>query len=410
MTHKNQLIVGDNLTALQRLGESCAGAVRLVYLDPPYNTGSDKDHYGDRSTPEMWAQMMRVRLEAIRPLLADNGVVVAQVDKHEQATLKILMDEVFGRAHFVTTIAVRMSGTSGFKIEHTGKTIVKNTEFLHVYAKRLELESKVHTAAPYDSHYSLFMEPASGGHWRFFRLVEHPVVAASLDARGLPHTATALVNLYRDDADFRAFVAGHGAHVCRTHTAPAASRREHGQGTLFSEGIPADAVALRTHGDQDYWLRRTRSGIDQLIPIGLKLHAVDRPGGVDEVVLTNIAGDWWDGFHLDMGNVEIEGDVASFKAGKKPERLIRRILRTFTQPGDLVLDPFAGSGTTPAVAHKMGRRWIALEAGAQWQSHILPRLERVVAGEDPSGITAAEAWTGGGSFTIHEQEGTTCLP
>jgi adenine-specific DNA-methyltransferase len=402
MASTNQLIAGDNLTALHHLRGSCEGAVRLVYLDPPYNTGSDKDHYGDRSAPEAWVEMMRARLVAILPLLADNGVVVAQVDKHEQASLKVLMDEVFGRAHFVTTVAVRMSGTSGFKIEHTDKTIVKNTEFIHIYARRLELEAKVHMSADYDSHYALFMEPGEGGRWRFFRLVEHPAVAARLTASGLKHTAMALVLLYRDDALFREFVAAHGAHVCRTHTAPAASRREHEAGTLFADGLPADAVALRRHGGQDYWLRRTRSGIDQLIPIGLKLHPVDRPGGADEVVLTNIAGDWWDDFHLDMGNVELEGDVASFKAGKKPERLIRRILRTFTLPGDLVLDPFAGSGTTPAVAHKMGRRWIALEAGAQWRSHILPRLRRVVAGKDPSGVTEAEGWQGGGDFSVVE--------
>ena len=137
--------------------------------------------------------------------------------------------------------------------------------------------------------------------------------------------------------------------------------------------------------------------MDQLIPLSLKMQQVDTVGGADRLALTNILGDWWDGFHLDMGNVENEGAVP-FKNGKKPERLLRRIVGMFTQPGDRVLDPFGGSGTTAAVAHKMGRTWVAIEAGDQCRTHIRPRLCRVVDGADATGVTAATGWSGGGGF------------
>ena len=135
------------------------------------------------------------------------------------------------------------------------------------------------------------------------------------------------------------------------------------------------------------------------IPLALKLHPVDQVGGPDRQTLTNILGDWWDGFHLDMGNVELEGGVP-FKNGKKPERLLRRLIGMLTAPGDLVLDPYGGSGTTAAVAHKMGRRWVTIEAGEQAETHALPRLMRVVEGTDLTGVTGSTGWAGGGGFAV----------
>ncbi len=143
-----------------------------------------------------------------------------------------------------------------------------------------------------------------------------------------------------------------------------------------------------------------------MIPLSIKLRPVDALNAPDRLTLTNILGDWWDGFHLDMGNVETEGGVA-FKNGKKPERLLRRLLSMFTEPNDWVLDPFAGSGTTGASAHKMHRRWLMIERGPQCISHIIPRLSSIISGQDPSGITRATAWKGGGHFHFVDSPDTT---
>lgn len=393
----NLLVAGDNLHALDALAATHAGAVRLVYLDPPYNTGHAFEHYDDDRAHALWLSEVRERLVRLVPLLADDGVVVAQIAKHEAAYFKVLLDEVFGRDAFVTTIAVRMSATSGFKIEHTHRRIVKNTEYLHVYARNFTLEARAYEETlAYDSHYAYWMD--EGG--TFGKLVARPEVAAWLVQHDLPVRDAALTELYQRSAGFRAYVIRHADAVCRTHTAPAPARAAHQAGELLAgESADSKRVVTGTWRGTTYFLRRTRSGIDQLIPLALKLQEVDQVGGADVQALANILGDWWDGFHLDMGNVEKEGAVP-FKNGKKPERLVRRLLTMLTRPGDLVLDPYGGSGTTAAVAHKMGRRWIAIECGPQWRSHALPRLTAVVAGEDPTGVTASTAWRGGGGFCV----------
>jgi len=393
----NLLVHGDNLAALRALAPTHAGRVRLAYLDPPFNTGALSQHYDDEFAHEAWLSMMLPRLDALRPLLRDDGVVVSQIDKVEQAYLKVLLDEVLGRDAFVTTIAVRMSATSGYKIEHTDRTIVKNIEFLHIHATQLKLEAKLFEAADYDPHYALEMV-VEGDVRRVRRLWDNPRVAAMLDAEGLVRRGSDLPALYARSAAFRAFVTEHAEAICRTHTAPGPALREHAEGRLLgSARADKGLVEERSYSGTRYYLRRTRAAVDQLIPIALKLRAVDRVGSADETRLTNIAGDWWDGFHLDMSNIDDEGGVP-FKNGKKPERLLRRLLATFTRPGDLVLDPWGGSGTTAAVAQKMGRRWIAIESGEQVRTHIHARLVRVVEGRDGTGVTRATGWQGGGGF------------
>ena len=394
----NRLVHGDNLAALQSLASSHRGAARCIYLDPPYNTGNSLEHYLDGRAHDEWLAMMRPRLQALRPLLARDGVLVAQIDRTESAYLKVLLDEVLGRAAYVTTIAVRMSATSGFKIEHTERTIVKNTEYLHVYSAELKLEERAYEEARrFDDHYSLLLSEDGA---RFGRLVEDAEVQQLFSALGLRPSNTLLPTLYERSQDFAAYVVRHAARICRSHTAPGPARRAFAEGSLLvGEPGDGDAVAQRHYAGTTYHLRRTRRGVDQLIPLALKLRPVDRVGGPDRLAMSNILGDWWDGFHLDMGNVELEGGVL-FKSSKKPERLLRRVLRMFTREGDLVIDPFGGSGTTAAVAQKMGRRWITVEEGEHALTHLLPRLRRVVEGEDATGVTAATGWSGGGGFRV----------
>lgn len=405
---ESALIHGDNLTALRALSPRWDGAIQLAYLDPPYNTGQHFALYDDALAQSQWLAFMRPRLLAILPLLAPSGVLITQTDRNEQADLKHLLDDVMGRSAYVTTIAVRMSATSGFKIRHTQKTVVKNTEYLHIYTHHLNLLSRVYEEdTGYDDHYnSLLLPPyapsptpdtAPSPHWTLCKLALAEPVAAFLTRHGLPLLDASLPTLYARDPDFRAWVIAHADYICRSHTAPPGARADLAAQSLFPPDLPAHGVVRRAYLDQPYWLRPTRSGVDQLIPLSLKLRPVDVPSAPDRLTLTNILGDWWDGFHLDMGNVEVEGH-APFKNGKKPERLIRRLLSMFTHPSDWVLDPFAGSGTTGATAHKMGRRWLMIERGPQCLSHAAPRLAAVCAGLDPTGVTRATHWHGGGSF------------
>lgn len=406
------LIQGDNLPILQSLQDRWAQSIRLIYLDPPYNTGQHFQHYDDDFDQAQWLSFMEERLLLLRPLLAPDGVLVAQIDHNEQAHLKVLLDQVFGRRAFINTIAVRMSATSGFKIRHTAKTIVKNTEFLHIYAQNLHLRTRIYEEnLGYDDHYAYLLvplQPQPGpDDWRFQKLIDVPEVARLLAHHGLPPHDHNLIPLYARSEDFRAWVIANAAHICRSHTPPPGARQEFADGLLLPDGLPPipdpfgafpDArVSFRVYADHTYWLRRSRVGIEQLIPLSIKLRPIDVLNAPDRLTLTNILGDWWDGFHLDMGNVETEGGVA-FKNGKKPERLLRRLLSMFTEPNDWVLDPFAGSGTTGASAHKMHRRWLMIERGPQCISHIIPRLSSIISGQDMSGITRATAWSGGGHF------------
>jgi adenine-specific DNA-methyltransferase len=398
------LIHGDNLTALRALSPTWDGAIQLAYLDPPYNTGQHFALYDDALAHTQWLAFMRPRLQALLPLLAPTGVLVTQTDRNEQADLKHLLDALMGRAAYVTTIAVRMSATSGFKIRHTQKTIVKNTEYLHIYTHSLRLLSRVYEEDPgYDDHYnSLLLPPDAPNnpspHWVFCKLALAEPVAALLRRHDLPLLDASLPGLYDREPNFRAWVIAHADRVCRSHTAPPGARADFAAGDLFPADLPPHGVVQRAYLDHPYWLRPTRTGVDQLIPLSLKLRPVDVPNAPDRLTLTNILGDWWDGFHLDMGNVEIEGH-APFKNGKKPERLLRRLLSMFTHPGDWVLDPFAGSGTAGAAAQKMGRRWLMIERGPQCLTHAAPRLAAVCAGLDPTGITRATGWRGGGHFS-----------
>ena len=394
----NKLIYGDNLLVLKSLEQDYSGKVKCVYIDPPYNTGSAFEHYDDGLEHSIWLGMMRDRLELLRNLLAEDGVILVQIDKNESAYLKVLMDEIFGRNAYVTTISIRMSKTSGFKIEHADKTIVKNTEYIHVYAKGKFSINIQYELAQYDSHYSYILD-CNGNDKIMKSLVEQEAVRLELQKYGLNKSSKSLVQLYDISNEFRKFVKANKEKIGRTHTAPteAINNKEELMPTLPSD---KHVIDFTTKSGEKYLLKKTVSTLNQYIPISLKFNLVDSYKGYNEG-LTNILGDWWDDFYLDMGNVENEGGVY-FKASKKPERLLFRIFNMFTKEGDLVLDSFAGSGTTGAVAHKMKRKWIMVELGDHCHTHIVPRMKQVVAGTDKGGISESVGWQGGGGFRAYK--------
>lgn len=394
---ENMLIHGDNRIALQALQQDFAGKVKCIYCDPPYNINAANGQYDDNLENSEWLSLMAERLRLLDALLADDGVILVQIDKEQSAYLKILMDEVFQRGSYITTIAVRMSATSGFKIEHSDKTIVKNVEYIHVYSRNLNIKP-AYEEAEYDPHYSNIIKPKRNGNYVLCNLLQEQEVIDEFTKYQIPVSASNLTKLYRVSEEFKKYVLDNMEVIGRTHTAPAGANKEKD----FLNQALADnyEVIKRDYSGGTYYIKKTNDGFNQFIPISLKFKMVDSNDGYS-MKLSNILGDWWDGFYLDMGNVDNEGSVY-FKNSKKPERLLFRILNMFTEPGDLVLDSFLGSGTTAAVAHKMGRKWIGIEMGEHAYSLCKPRLDSVIDGKDAAGITKFVDWQGGGGYHFYE--------
>lgn len=393
----NMLIHGDNLIALQALQQDYAGKIQCIYCDPPYNINAANGQYDDNIANSEWLSLMKQRLQLLDSLLTENGVILVQIDKEQSAYLKVLMDEVFTRGAYITTIAVRMSATSGFKIEHSDKTIVKNVEYIHVYSRNLRI-SPAYEEADYDSHYSSIIKPSENGKFRLCNLLQEEEVIADFKRYYIDVKAANLTKLYKVSETFREYVYNNMNVIGRTHTAPAGAEKE----KTFLNSTLKDTyeVIEREYSGGKYYIKRTNTGFNQFIPISLKFKMVDSIDGYT-MKLSNILGDWRDGFYLDMGNVDNEGSVY-FKNSKKPERLILRILNMFTKPGEYVLDSFLGSGTTAAVAHKMGRKWIGIELGDHAYTLCKPRLDGIIDGKDDAGISRFVDWEGGGGYHFYE--------
>ncbi|HCH66284.1 MAG: site-specific DNA-methyltransferase [Deltaproteobacteria bacterium] len=359
----NMLIHGDNLLALAALERDFAGKVKCIYIDPPYNTGSDFEHYSDGVQHSAWLSMMRDRLERMKPLLHEDGIIFVQIDDRELAYLHVLMDEVFGRPNRVNLITVKMSEVSGVKMKHVDKRLPKLKEFILVYGKRpnvsihpIRVTKPPERLAKYLKYYTSIIENPDDApeSWRIVR------IKTFMKEAGLK-TDAASVQAFQLQERHRVVYRTNNRMLARlsfpTTTAKVISPK--GLTYIWWEG--KQMLFLSDHCEE-------------------------------------YLGDLWT--DISTINLNKEGGVA-FRYSKKPEALIRRVIELSTQPGDLVLDAFAGSGTTAAVAHKLGRRWIAIERGDHCISHALPRLQKVVSGADPGGISTAVGWSGGGAFRCY---------
>jgi adenine-specific DNA-methyltransferase len=386
----NRLIVADNARALRDLHPEFQGRFRCIYLDPPFNTGRVYGEYSDARSPEEWLEMMRERLRLLAPLLADDGAVFAEIDDTELGSLVGVMDETFGRAQRVSIVTVVRSATTGHKAKNRGPVNV--TDFLLVYEKykgRWRCHPQERTRDGVDPAYATFLvnPEASPDAWRFEPLAR--VVAASLGHESVKLAVRAIGKAAWND-ELARFALGHADRVVRF-----------AQPRYEAVSRAAQALILRSRGEPRTVFRLERSGHPDLILRGgnrllfLSRKVRQRPHGPTLVEpLTNV----WD--DLPFQGLAKEGGVV-FSRNKKPERLLARILAMSTRAGEWVMDPFLGSGTTAAVAHKMGRRWVGIESGAQAYSLCVPRLSRVVQGLDPTGVTRSLGWQGGGGFGVY---------
>jgi adenine-specific DNA-methyltransferase len=361
----NRLIFGDNLLALKALEAEFAGKVKCVFIDPPYNTGSAFTHYDDGVEHSIWLSLMRDRLEIIRRLLAEDGSLWITIDDNEAHYLKVLCDEVFGRANFVSNV---------------------------VWQKKASPQANAVWLS--DSHDHVLVYSRNKAQWK---------------PNLLPRSEDADARFSNPDSDPRGdWMSGdftisltggqRGAQFARTGISE----------NIYEIETPSGRKLLPTKG-RCWGASKTRFAelrADNRIWFGESGNNVPRiKRFISEIQEGIVCTTFWP--RTDVGdNQDAKREVAKFNdeeifSTPKPEKLIYRILHLATNPNDLVLDSFAGSGTTGAVAHKMGRRWIMVELGEHCHTHIIPRLQKVIDGADPGGVTQAVNWQGGGGFRYY---------
>lgn len=353
----NRLIFGDNLLALKALEQEFSGKVKCVFIDPPYNTGSAFTHYDDGLEHSIWLGLMRDRLEIIKRLLSDEGSLWITIDDNEAHYLKVICDEIFGRNNFLCDIA--------WEKRYSPPPDTKDFGYVHdhilVYRKSLSFRRNLLPLTEDQSGRYKNPDNDPRGPWK----------AMDYTCR---YSADERPNLFYP---IRQPNTGEEIFPKRTRVW-AMSREVHEKneregriwwGAKGTNSVPA--------------LKNFFSEINQgMMPMSLWKHTL---AGHNQDAAKEMLG-------LYGHNVF---------STPKPERLLQTVLHVATQPGDLVLDSFAGSGTTGAVAHKMGRRWIMVELGEHCHTHIIPRLKKVIDGEDPGGITQAVGWKGGGGFRYY---------
>ena len=386
----NILIQGDNLLALKALEQDYAGKVKCIYIDPPYNTGNAFEHYDDGLEHSIWLGLMRDRLEILRRLLSDDGFICCQIDDHESAYLNVLLDEIFGRSNYLTTFFIQ--------VRYGNKTLAEDNDFQKVYEQCFIYAKDAKAAAPNKSKSPYKVEKFE---WEIKELSEGEVlnlggkevilfkpdqykiskIAASLE--GLKET-WATGSLVRQT--------GSSGEFLDKHLAP--RKGEDGLSCLYKViGIGEDGLGYR-YMTGPKKVDATKGKFFSGIPVKT-LKKINSGESDKELPIPNNYD-----FAAQFGNCRHEGNV-DFRGGKKPETLIELILRHFSNKGDLILDSFGGSGTTAAVANKMGRKWIMVELGDHAQTHIVPRLKKVIDGDDKSGVTKPVNWKGGGGYRFY---------
>ncbi len=361
----NRLIFGDNLLALKALEQEFTGKIKCIFIDPPYNTGSAFEHYDDGVEHSTWLSLMRDRLEILRKLLSEDGSLWITIDDNEGHYLKVICDEIFGRNCFITSfIWKKVDSPNDNKVP-----ITPDHEYVLCFAKNSNLVKFKQKSD--DSILNAYRQPDSES--------DRPYRDRLLKKNGKSSLRSDRPSM------FFPVIAPDGTEVFPIH--------DDGREACWAIGKKGveDLVAKGNL----IWKQREQNGIKRWIPYTREF-APENPSRPYPTI-------WND---LDTTRQTKAHQKALFGENQvfdtpKPENLISRILQISTEKDDIVLDSFAGSGTTGAVAHKMGRRWIMVELGEHCHTHIIPRLKKVIDGKDQGGITQAVNWKGGGGFRYY---------
>ena len=355
----NKLIFGDNLLALKALEQEYTGKVKCVFIDPPYNTGNAFTHYDDGLEHSIWLSLMRDRLMIIRSLLAEDGSIWITIDDSESHYLKVLCDEVFGRNNFISNVVWQKK----YAPANDALWLSDDHDHVLVYAKSKEIwrPNKLPRTEEQNKQYK---NPDNDhrGPW----MSDNYTCAKSADER--PNLFYKITNPNTKEEILpkrsRVWAFGQEAH------------QKHIEDNLIWWG---------------------KDGSNSTPRFKKFLHTISHKGRVPNTVWVHSEV----GHNQDAKREIMALDVGSLFDTPKPEKLLERIIHLATNTDDLILDSFSGSGTTGAVAHKMGRRWIMVELGEHCHTHIAPRLQKVIDGEDQGGISKSVNWQGGGGFRYY---------
>lgn len=405
----NMLIHGDNLLALKALEKDYYGCVKCIYIDPPYNINAANEYYDDNVEHSKWLSLMKPRLEILFNLLRDDGVIFIQINDDEQAYLKVLCDEVFGRNNFINMICVKAKASSGASGGGEDRKLKKNIEYILAYSRSNAFDSfktqyKIQLLSEYIkeresagknfAYKSVMVNPGtevhvgdtvdgSGETIQLIRLDGYQIKSVSQLMKEEHLTSEQVYSKYID----KIFTLENAQTSIRDRVLEAVGE---GDDYYIARYVPKTGRNKGKVTDVGF-MGKTKRLVSYLgvlcEKIGGKIYKLDKVGTL------------WD--DMSWSSVKMEGGM-DFPNSKKPEVLIRRIIEMSTDPGDIVLDSFLGSGTTSAVAHKMGRKYIGVEMGNHAYSHCVERLKLVVDGKDNSGITKAVGWKGGGGFKFYE--------
>jgi len=411
---ENMLIHGDNLVALQALQQDFYGSIKCIYIDPPYNTGSAFEHYDDNLEHSIWLNLMRKRLILLRELLSEEGTIWIQIDDEEQAYLKVLCDEVFGRGNFVNMISVNMKNIAGVSGGGEDKRLKKNCEYILIYAKDYSLLPLFNGPYVYTEISDLVQQYAEEGKsWKYTSVLVEPgekeYCGSTVDGDGNeikvylrknPVMMSIKQVAARDGITEKEAYQKYGISIFQTTNAQSSIRTrvmEYRNENSIAEDLISIEYVPRTGKNHGTVYEQFYKGDKCRLFVWLK----DTSEVIDgELFKKDLQGTYWD-MNAWMKNLTKEGSV-EFGNGKKPEQLIRQIFEMTTKPGDWVLDSFLGSGTTAAVATKMARKWVGIELGDHAYTHCKVRLDRIVNGEDAGGITKAVNWEGGSGYHFYE--------
>lgn len=387
----NLIIKGNNLVALASLLKRFEGKIKCIYIDPPYNIGGDSFQYNDRFNHSSWLTFMKNRLQIAHKLLSEKGAIFIQIDHHELAYLSVLMDEIFGRNNKVQIIAVKTASTSGFKAVNPGPIDV--TEYILFYTKNKSLFEfkKGYVEVDYHKNYNLYLEK-NGTHneskWCFIPIKEKAILAAGFNSEreikerfgdaAKPFIEQLIAQFAFENSENIVSIRDLHKPTDKVKELQEQSRKN-GNKIIAYDKVDGEKMYLYKGGALAFYSN--------------KINEVD-----GKKVVTELLSDLWD--HISWAGIAKEGGV-KLKNGKKPEKLLKQIIELTTQENDIVLDFFAGSGTTPAVAHKMRRRYIGVEQMDYIEDITIKRLTNVVAG-DQTGISKAVKWEKGGSFIYIE--------
>jgi len=382
----NLLINGDNLLALKALEQDYAGKVKCIYIDPPYNTGSAFEHYDDGVEHSQWLSLMKPRLEILRNLLSKDGSIYVSIDNNEMAYLQVLMDEIFQRKNRKNTIVIKRGSVTGAKVINPG--LVNISEFILVYTKDASSwnPNRLSRKKDRDDRYGTFIENFEDdfSNWRFTPLMQAFALEVGIKSTLLKKHFGSLF----EDALLN-FIYKNAERVVRFASLDEKS--------ISKQALEQKKISLKNPGIT-YYMEREGKKPYYIHNGNIILFVKDRLQEIDgELSFSEPLTDIWD--DVLPNDLHNEGGV-DFRKGKKPEKLIQRVLMLASNEGDLVLDSFLGSGSTAAVALKMKRKWIGIELGEHANTHCLPRLKSVIEGEQ-RGISKAVNWKGGGGFKFY---------